>query len=97
MHEPMLSSPAGDLQASMRRNFRDLEIELEDVECRDIGGLALSFAQASITQDDSGDDEAGGRSTSRHTVAYYEAADARFPRFSVRAMGLLVSVVGAWA
>jgi hypothetical protein len=95
MHEPMLSSPAGDLQASMRRNFRDLEIELEDVECRDIGGLALSFAQASITQDDSGDDEGGGRSTSRHTVAYYEAADARFPRFSVRAMGLLVSVVGA--
>jgi len=79
MHEPVLSSSAGDLQASMRRNFRDLDIELEtDVQSMEIGGLPLSLAQASITQDASGDT---GSSTSRHTVAYYQAPDGRFPRF----------------
>ena len=93
MHESTLSSPASELQASMRRNFRELHIELDNVQRKEIGGLPIVIAQASITRV-AGFDNDGATSSSRHTVVYHEAPGAEFPRFGLRAMELLFKVAG---
>ena len=88
MHESTLSSPATELQASMRRNFRELQIELENVQHKELGGLSIVIAQASIIRS-AGFNTDGDSSSSSHTVAYYEGPDAEFPRFGLRPMGLM--------
>lgn len=51
MHETTLPSHVTKLQASIRRNFRELQVELEKVQRKEVAGLAVIIAQASITRD----------------------------------------------
>ena len=93
MHETTLPSHVTKLQTSIRRNFRELQVELEKVQRKEVAGLAVIIAQASVTRD-AGFHFDGGSSSSTHTIVYYEAPDPEFPRFSVGAMGLLLRVAG---
>lgn len=94
MHESTLTSPVTELHASMRRNFPELQIGLEQVQRKEIRGLPIVIAQASITRA-AGFDDSGGSSSSSHTLVYYEAPDADFPRFSLRPMDLLFKAAAA--
>jgi hypothetical protein len=94
MHESTLSSDATELQASMGRNFQELQIGLEDPQRKELGGLAFTVAEAAILRN-AGFETDGDSSPSRHTVAYYESPDGEFPRFGMRPMGLMFRMAGA--
>lgn len=90
----MLSPSATQLQASMARNFHELQIELDQVERREIGRISVVIAQASITRVVRFDD-AGAGSSSTHSCVYHEVTDAQYPRFSIRPMGIMFRMAGA--
>lgn len=76
-----LSLPETGLHASLRRDFRDLRIELQDVQRKEIDGVSIVIARGSITRGSS-----DGDTTSVHTLAHHEAPGARIPRFELRPM-----------
>lgn len=87
------SAPAGyDPQKAMSVNLPELFIALGDVRRVELGGLRFTLSQGSTVRRASVDSSS---SPSTQTLAYYEAPDATFPRFSLQPLGPMLKVAGA--
>jgi hypothetical protein len=77
-----------DLEASLRRDFPDRNVYLQNVLRKDLGDLRIILAKASTAGTIAFDGDTTQSST--QTAAYYESGSATFPRFTVWPTNLML-------